>query len=228
MGPQRKGRPGGGHRRLLCRGPGPGHHEARRASTSPPTRSSPPPIPGSAAGWCWSPPTIRRCTPPRTSRITATTPLPPRCRCSNPPIRGGQGDAQGGLRPERGARYPGHAPDHHPGRPMSKGWSPVAKRRSPDAVCGINKIPGKLVMLPAMARKRRVVVEERMAEMPGAGGDRSPSTGSKPATPGGASSPPVSPISMSRRPFPEAAVLKLGMCWPLPEQKIRDFAAIGR
>ena len=25
--------------------------------------------------------------------------------------------------------------------------------------------------------------------------------------------------------FPEAAVLKLGMCWPLPEQMIRDFAA---
>ncbi len=25
--------------------------------------------------------------------------------------------------------------------------------------------------------------------------------------------------------FPEAAVLKLGMCWPLPEKKIRDFAA---
>ena len=26
--------------------------------------------------------------------------------------------------------------------------------------------------------------------------------------------------------FPEAAVLKLGMCWPLPEKKIRDFAAM--
>ena len=24
--------------------------------------------------------------------------------------------------------------------------------------------------------------------------------------------------------FPEAAVLKLGMCWPLPEKKIRRFA----
>ncbi len=31
-------------------------------------------------------------------------------------------------------------------------------------VCGISKVPAKLVMLPSIARKRREVVEERMAK----------------------------------------------------------------
>lgn len=87
----------------------------------------------------------------------------------------------------------------------------------------IEKHPEKFVMLPAMARRRRVHVEERMqrcveiAESSAFNviedGDRSRGF----ITSG------VSYLYVKEA-FPDAAVLKLGMAWPLPGKKIREFA----
>ncbi|MEJ2136394.1 MAG: indolepyruvate ferredoxin oxidoreductase subunit alpha [Desulfofustis sp.] len=103
----------------------------------------------------------------------------------------------------------------------------VVQRGEVAALAGkpeIEKHPEKFVMLPAMARRRRVVVEERMRKCKEIAetadfnvledGDRRRGF----ITSG------VSYLYVKEA-FPEAAVLKLGMCWPLPEKKIRDFAA---
>lgn len=98
------------------------------------------------------------------------------------------------------------------------------EKRQSHAACGINKIPGKLVMLPAIARKRRVVVEERMQkcrEMAETADFNRVEDGD---TTRGFITSGVSYLYVKEA-FPEAAVLKLGMCWPLPEKKIRQFAA---
>ena len=92
------------------------------------------------------------------------------------------------------------------------------------AACGLNKIPEKLVMLPSIARKRRVVVEERMLRcaalaetllfnrIEAGSGQRGFITAG------------VSYLYVKEA-FPDAPVLKLGMSWPLPEGLIRRFAA---
>ncbi|MBC8209250.1 MAG: indolepyruvate ferredoxin oxidoreductase subunit alpha [Desulfobulbaceae bacterium] len=87
----------------------------------------------------------------------------------------------------------------------------------------MEKDPQKLVMLPGHARMRRVVLEERMAKLRAYAettecnrieeGDRSR----------GFITSSVSYLYVKEA-FPEASVLKLGMCWPLPEEKIRAFA----
>ncbi len=91
------------------------------------------------------------------------------------------------------------------------------------AEAGIEKVPGKFVMLPAMARKRRVVVEERMGkcrEM----AETMPCNRIEPGdTKRGFITSGVSYLYVKEA-FPEATVLKLGMCWPLPENLIRTFA----
>ena len=88
----------------------------------------------------------------------------------------------------------------------------------------IEKHPEKFVMLPAMARRRRIFVEERMkrcAEMAETTVLNVVESGDKKR---GFITSGVSYLYVKEA-FPEAAVLKLGMCWPLPEKKIRDFAA---
>jgi indolepyruvate ferredoxin oxidoreductase alpha subunit len=87
----------------------------------------------------------------------------------------------------------------------------------------IEKHPGKFVMLPGNARMRRVEVEKRMAaarelaetlpENRVEDGDRKRGF----ITSG-------TPYNYVKEAFPEAAVLKLGMVWPLPEKMIREFA----
>ena len=89
--------------------------------------------------------------------------------------------------------------------------------------CGIEKAPAKFVMLPALARNRRKVVEERMTELTKIAesgdynrieeGDRK-----RGFITGGVA------YLYVKEAFPEAAVLKLGMCWPLPENEIKAFA----
>ncbi len=89
---------------------------------------------------------------------------------------------------------------------------------------GIEKHPEKFVMLPAMARRRRVFVEERMrrcTELAETADFNVVEDGDRKR---GFITSGVSYLYVKEA-FPEAAVLKLGMCWPLPEQKIRDFAA---
>lgn len=92
------------------------------------------------------------------------------------------------------------------------------------ATPSIEKIPGKFVMLPGPARVRRAVVEKRMialreqADMLDLNriedGDRSRGF----ITAG-------VPYNYVKEAFPAAAVLKLGMVWPLPAGMIADFAA---
>ena len=93
------------------------------------------------------------------------------------------------------------------------------------AACGIQKIPGKLVMLPAIARKRRVVVEERMDKCRELAETAEFNRIEEGDTKRGFITSGVSYLYVKEA-FPEAAVLKLGMCWPLPEKKIRAFAAM--
>ncbi|WP_457573357.1 indolepyruvate ferredoxin oxidoreductase subunit alpha [Desulfolithobacter sp.] len=92
------------------------------------------------------------------------------------------------------------------------------------ATPSIERMPVKFVMLPGNARVRRGVVEERMArarelaetlpENRVEDGDRA-----RGFICAGTS------YNYVKEAFPEAAVLKLGMVWPLPEKKIREFAA---
>ncbi len=88
--------------------------------------------------------------------------------------------------------------------------------------------PAKWVMLPVNARKRHVVVEERVRALREFAetfdgnriewGDRSLGI----VTAGVA-------YQYVREAFPEASVLKLGMAYPLPERLLREFAAgVGR
>lgn len=90
--------------------------------------------------------------------------------------------------------------------------------------CGLEKVPTKMVMLPGLARKRRAFVEERMArckEMAETADFNRVEMGD---TRRGFITAGVAYLYVKEA-FPEASVLKLGMTWPLPEQKIRDFAA---
>ena len=87
----------------------------------------------------------------------------------------------------------------------------------------IEKHPEKFVMLPAMARRRRVYVEERMTRCREMVETADFNVVEEGDTKRGFITSGVSYLYVKEA-FPEAAVLKLGMCWPLPEQKIRDFA----
>jgi indolepyruvate ferredoxin oxidoreductase alpha subunit len=78
-------------------------------------------------------------------------------------------------------------------------------------------------MLPALARNRRKVVEERMMELrkiAESGEYNQVDAGDKKR---GFITAGVSYLYVKEA-FPEAAVLKLGMCWPLPEKEIKAFA----
>ena len=95
---------------------------------------------------------------------------------------------------------------------------------SPSEKPAIEKHPEKFVMLPAMARRRRLHVEERMAQCRQIAETADYNVVEAGDTKRGFITAGVSYLYVKEA-FPEAAVLKLGMCWPLPEQKIRDFAA---
>ncbi len=89
----------------------------------------------------------------------------------------------------------------------------------------ISKNPSKLVMLPGMARKRRVYVEERMNRCQNLAETAAFNRIEKGDTKRGFITSGVSYLYVKEA-FPDAAVLKLGMCWPLPEKKIREFAGM--
>jgi len=89
---------------------------------------------------------------------------------------------------------------------------------------GIVKDPAKFVMLPANARKRRVVVEERqkkLAEFVESFPGNRVEWGSKKI---GFVTAGISYLYVKEA-FPEASVLKLGMAYPFPDRMIRDFAS---
>ncbi len=87
----------------------------------------------------------------------------------------------------------------------------------------IEKHPEKFVMLPAMARRRRVFVEERMTRCAELAETSDLNVVENGDTKRGFITSGVSYLYVKEA-FPEASVLKLGMCWPLPENKIRAFA----
>lgn len=104
-----------------------------------------------------------------------------------------------------------------------KGIVEKGEKITPPIQISIDKDPGKFVMLPANARKRRVVVEERMKQCSKLAEESplnviEPGDNSKGFITSGVS------YLYVKEAFPQAAVLKLGMCWPLPEKMIRDFA----
>ncbi len=104
-----------------------------------------------------------------------------------------------------------------------KGVVRKGKKQAP-AEGAVEKVPGKFVMLPAMARKRRVVVEERMRKCREMAETMPCNRIEKGDTKRGFITSGVSYLYVKEA-FPEASVLKIGMCWPLPEKMIRDFAA---
>jgi len=89
---------------------------------------------------------------------------------------------------------------------------------------GLKKDPMKFVMLPAMARRRHPVVEQRLKDLAAFAetfpynkiikGDEALGIISAGA-----------PFQYAREVMPSASFLKLGMIWPLPEKMIREFAA---
>lgn len=87
----------------------------------------------------------------------------------------------------------------------------------------LEKIPSKLVMLPALARNRRKYVEERMIKCKEIAESAAFNVIERGDNTKGFITSGVSYLYVKEA-FPEASVLKLGMCWPLPENKIREFA----
>ncbi len=88
---------------------------------------------------------------------------------------------------------------------------------------GIEKMPAKFVMLPGNARKRRVEVENRMNQCKELAESVSYNRIEDGDVTRGFITAGVSYL-YTKEAFPDAKVLKLGMCWPLPEKKIREFA----
>ena len=82
----------------------------------------------------------------------------------------------------------------------------------------------KYVMLPANARKRHLVVEERLGKLREWAETTPLNAESGTAAEVGFITNGIS-FQYVREAFPQAAVLKLGMTYPLPEKKIRAFAA---
>lgn len=105
-----------------------------------------------------------------------------------------------------------------------KGVVVPGERVVPPNVPGIEKHPEKFVMLPAMARRRRLYVEQRMNRCRELAESVSYNRIEMSDTARGFITSGVSYLYVKEA-FPEASVLKLGMCWPLPEQKIKAFAA---
>lgn len=87
----------------------------------------------------------------------------------------------------------------------------------------VEKNPGKLVMLPALARQRRVFVEERMTRCKEIAESAEYNKIERGDNSIGFVTSGVAYLYVKEA-FPEASVLKLGMSWPLPEKKIREFA----
>jgi len=102
----------------------------------------------------------------------------------------------------------------------------VERGKKQDSAPGtINKNPPKLVMLPGMARQRRMYIEERMNRCKELAETAAFNIIEEGDTKRGFITSGVSYLYVKEA-FPDAAVLKLGMCWPLPEKMIREFAGM--
>ncbi len=110
---------------------------------------------------------------------------------------------------------------------ISHSQSPVvlseAEREKHRKRIGIEKDPERLVMLPNNARKRHVVVEERMENLRSFSNTFAENKIEWGKTDLGIITAGIS-YQYAREVFPDASILKLGMVYPLPEKTIRDFA----
>lgn len=106
----------------------------------------------------------------------------------------------------------------------SEGIVELGERTVPARECGPVRDSRKYVMIPAYARARRVFMQERTAKLVAFAEE----TEINRIEPG---SPEIGIITSSvayqyaKEAAPEASFLKLGMTWPLPPEKIRQFAA---
>ncbi len=105
-----------------------------------------------------------------------------------------------------------------------KGVVNTSEMMASPVTVGIEKIPAKFVMLPGNARARRVAVGERMRGLQAMAETAAFNRVEDGDSNRGFITAGVAYLHVKEA-FPQAKVLKLGMCWPLPEQMIRDFAA---
>lgn len=96
--------------------------------------------------------------------------------------------------------------------------------RQPPPEPVLEKNPAKTVMLPGIARQRRRAIEERMIRLR-ALAETLPENRIEPGEGGRGFVCAGVAYNYVKEAFPKAPVLKLGMVWPLPEKKIRAFAA---
>ncbi len=88
----------------------------------------------------------------------------------------------------------------------------------------IEKMPAKFVMLPGNARVRRAEIEKRMAALKQKAETLVENRIEQGSAKRGFITAGVS-YNYVKEAFPDASILKLGMVWPLPEKKIKEFAA---
>ncbi len=88
----------------------------------------------------------------------------------------------------------------------------------------LEKNPPKFVMLPGNARRRHLVVEERLKRMEEWGSEQPFNVVEKGTEDLGIITSGVS-YQYAREVFPDAGILKLGMVYPLPRNLIREFAS---
>ncbi|MFC1769616.1 indolepyruvate ferredoxin oxidoreductase subunit alpha [Nitrospirota bacterium] len=105
-----------------------------------------------------------------------------------------------------------------------KGLAHAGEMLSPRVEAAIVKDPRKFVMLPGHARLRRVELEARMERLREYAETSSINHMEMAGTRVGVIASGVSYLYVKEA-LPEASVLKLGMCWPLPEKMIKDFAS---
>jgi indolepyruvate ferredoxin oxidoreductase alpha subunit len=89
---------------------------------------------------------------------------------------------------------------------------------------GIERNPGKFVMLPSNARVRHPLVEQRLVKMAGWAASQEFNRIEKHGGKLGIITAGVA-YQYAREVFPEADILKLGLVFPLPKELIREFAA---
>ncbi len=104
-----------------------------------------------------------------------------------------------------------------------KGLVPIGRVKTSKGKPGIEKMPQKFVMLPANARKRRVVIEQRMQDLREFAETFSENRIERGDNKVGFITSGISYLYVKEA-FPEASVLKLGMVYPFPEKMIRHFA----
>ncbi len=105
-----------------------------------------------------------------------------------------------------------------------KGVVAAGERQASKVTPGIEKMPAKFVMLPANARKRRVVIAERHKALAGFAETFAENRVEMGDTSIGIITAGTSYLYVKEA-LPEASVLKLALINPLPEKMIRDFAA---